>query len=85
MPRSSSPSLVMGTLFGMGWAGWMTGLGAACDWVTRAAIRIRNPHDALGDVMLDKTSLMLLIHWAKVPYISLMLGRGVTRVEAEVS
>ena len=59
-------------------------LGAACDWVIRAAIRIRNPHDALGDlgVMLEKASLMLLIHWAKVSYISLMLGRGVTRVEA---
>ena len=57
-------------------------LGAACDWVIRAAIRIRNPHDALGDldVMLEKTSLMLLIHLAKVSYISLMLGRGETWV-----
>ena len=62
-------------------------LGAACDWVIRAAIRIRNPHDALGDfdAMLERTSLILLIHWAKVSYISLMLGRGVNRVEVGVS
>ena len=59
-------------------------LGAACDWVIRAAIRIRNPHDALGDldVMLEKTSRMLLIHWAKAPYIFLTPGMGVARVEA---
>ena len=43
-----------------------------------------DPRNTLGelDVMLEESSLMLLIHWAKVPYISLMLGRGVTRVEA---
>ena len=42
-----------------------------------------NPRNTLGefDVMLEKSSLMLLIHWANIPYISLVLGRGVTRVE----
>ena len=57
-------------------------MGAACDWVIRAAIRIRNPHDALGDfaAILERTSLMQLIHWVRVSYISLMLGEGGTRV-----
>ena len=54
------------------------GLGAACDWVIRAAIRIRNPHEALGDfaAMLERMSLMQYIHWVRVSRISLMLGKS---------
>ena len=54
------------------------GLGAACDWVIRAAIRIRNPHEALGDltVMLERMFPMQLVHWVMVSYISLVLGKG---------
>ena len=47
--------------------------------VRLAAIRnkIRNPPN-----MLEKSFLMPLVHWANTPYLSSVLGRGVTRVEA---
>ena len=50
-------------------------MGLACVWVTRAAIKIRNPHEVLGIM-----SPMQLVHWVTVLYISLVLGRGGTWV-----
>ena len=54
----------------------------ACDWVTMAAIRITNPHEALGDfaAMLERMSPMQCIHRVRASYTSLVLGEGGTRV-----
>ena len=56
--------------YGLGWRderielGEWVGLGAACVWVINAAIRIRNPQEALGDFVLmwEKTLTMRYTH-----------------------
>ena len=62
-------------------------MGLACDWGSiSAAIRTRNPHEALGDLALmpEKRSLMQLIQLAMVSYITMVLGRGGIRVDEGV-
>ena len=59
-------------------------MGAAWAWVIRAAIKIRNPQEALGEFVLmrEKVFPMQYTHWVRVLHTSLMLGSRGIQVEA---